>query len=164
MLYHVRLDGCEYAIELERRNPGWRVCVNGRELALDIAALEAGCWSFLSEDGAAAFRVRPGNAGEWILRAGSREWRAEIQDPRRRAAHADIHSTGRLRLVSPMFGRVLRVPVQPGAALTAGDELMTIEAMKMQNPIRSPRAGTLLSVAVEPGSVVAAGDLLAEIE
>ena len=63
-----------------------------------------------------------------------------------------------------MFGRVLRLLAKPGETVAAGAELMIIEAMKMQNPVRCPREGVLMALAVEAGSVVAAGDLLAEIE
>lgn len=174
MLYHVRIAGREFSVELQRRDGGWLARLPdhenardiAREIPLDIVRVEPGVWSFVSSGVALCFRAQPlafAQRGEWRIAAGGREWLAEIQDPRRPIHHAEPLAAGHLRLLSPMFGRVLRLLVQPGETVAAGAELMIIEAMKMQNPIRSPRAGTLLSLAVEAGSVIAAGDLLAEI-
>jgi acetyl/propionyl-CoA carboxylase alpha subunit len=57
-------------------------------------------------------------------------------------------------------GRVVAVAVVPGDIVTAGQQLLTVEAMKMQNELRSPRDGTVERVAVGAGATVEPGDLL----
>ena len=68
---------------------------------------------------------------------------------------------GPARLTAPMPGRVVRVLEAPGAEVAAGQGLVVIEAMKMENELVSPRAGRVLEVAVREGQAVEAGALLA---
>jgi biotin carboxyl carrier protein len=70
---------------------------------------------------------------------------------------------GPARLAAPMPGRVVRVLEAPGADVAAGQGLVVIEAMKMENELRSPRAGRVLEVAVREGQAVEAGALLAVV-
>ena len=65
---------------------------------------------------------------------------------------------------SPMPGTILNVLVKAGDTVTEGQNLMVLEAMKMENEILSPKAGKVAQVAVSKGSTVATGDLLAVIE
>jgi biotin carboxyl carrier protein len=63
-----------------------------------------------------------------------------------------------------MPGKVVRVMVEAGAEVAAGDGIVVVEAMKMQNEMKSPRAGKVLTVNVEVGTTVNGGDVLAVIE
>ena len=72
------------------------------------------------------------------------------------------HGPTDVRAIIP--GRVVTVGVVPGDVVTSGQQLLTVEAMKMQNELRSPRDGTVLRVAVEPGATVEPGDLLLVLE
>jgi len=74
-----------------------------------------------------------------------------------RGAHTQ-HGPTEVRAVIP--GRVLAVAVIPGDVVTAGQQLLTVEAMKMQNELRSPRDGTVERVSVSPGATVEPGDIL----
>jgi biotin carboxyl carrier protein len=74
------------------------------------------------------------------------------------AAAPRVH--GPARLTAPMPGRVVRVLRAPGTDVAAGDGLVVIEAMKMENELRSPRAGRVQEVAVREGQAVEAGALL----
>jgi len=79
-----------------------------------------------------------------------------------RSAPAPVRGThGPARLTAPMPGRVVRVLEAPGAEVAAGQGLVVIEAMKMENELVSPRAGRVLEVAVLEGQAVEAGALLA---
>jgi biotin carboxyl carrier protein len=71
---------------------------------------------------------------------------------------------GPTRLLAPMPGRVVRVLQAPGAAVAAGEGLVVIEAMKMENELRAPRAGRVQEVAVREGQAVEAGALLAVVD
>jgi biotin carboxyl carrier protein len=70
---------------------------------------------------------------------------------------------GPARLTAPMPGRVVRVLEAPGAEVAAGQGLVVIEAMKMENELTSPRAGRLQEMAVREGQAVEAGALLAVV-
>jgi 3-methylcrotonyl-CoA carboxylase alpha subunit len=67
-------------------------------------------------------------------------------------------------LEAPMPGKVIAVRVSPGQTVARGDELVVVEAMKMENALRAPRAGTVKSVAAKVGDMVAPGLALVELE
>jgi len=77
--------------------------------------------------------------------------------------HDDTYE-GRLQLRADMPGKVIRLLVRDGEAVASGQALLVLEAMKMQNEIRSPKAGVVREVAVEAGRTVNSGDLLIAIE
>jgi biotin carboxyl carrier protein len=83
-----------------------------------------------------------------------------LSESARGATAAAARPSGPARLTSPMPGRVVRVLRGPGSEVAAGDGLVVIEAMKMENELKSPRAGRVQDVAVREGQAVEAGALL----
>lgn len=73
-------------------------------------------------------------------------------------------SEGPAVVSAQMRGRVVEVRIAPGDAVAEGDILLIVEAMKMENEIRSPKAGTVKEVGVRAGDLVAEGDLLVLVE
>jgi biotin carboxyl carrier protein len=78
-------------------------------------------------------------------------------------ARAGTGRTGPLEIKAVIPGRVVSLSVSPGDAVTAGQQLLTIEAMKMQNELRATRDGTVSKVAVAAGANIEVGDLLVVI-
>jgi biotin carboxyl carrier protein len=95
-----------------------------------------------------------------------RSYDITISDPKRlRSGHGSgSHDHGSAEIVSPMPGKVVRVLVAAGAQVEAGDGIVVVEAMKMQNELKSPKAGLIVSINCEAGATVNAGDVLAVIE
>jgi biotin carboxyl carrier protein len=87
------------------------------------------------------------------------ERRAALRERARRGKEAAGHS-GPLEVHAIIPGRIVAVSVAPGDAVTAGQHLLVLEAMKMQNELRAPREGTIERVAVAVGVNVEVGDLL----
>ena len=67
-------------------------------------------------------------------------------------------------LEAPMPGKVIAVKAAPGQTVKKGDELLVVEAMKMENSVRAPRDGTVRSVAARVGDMVGPGAVLVELE
>jgi biotin carboxyl carrier protein len=88
----------------------------------------------------------------------------EADDPRqwKRSARA-ADSSGRASLTAAMPGKIVRVLVAVGDEVTAGQGILVIEAMKMQNELKSPRAGQVTAIEVKENDSVIAGALLATI-
>jgi biotin carboxyl carrier protein len=102
------------------------------------------------------------NSDGLLLRAKGREFQAQVIDPRswRGVRGGGIELEGRQQLVAPMPGKIVRVLVAVGQQVSGGEGLLVIEAMKMQNEIRSPKSGTVEKLARE-GQTVNAGEVLA---
>lgn len=76
------------------------------------------------------------------------------------APAAPAGSAGAVSVNAPMPGNILDVRVKPGDSVKAGDTLLILEAMKMENEISAPQDGTVAGVNVRKGDVVNSGDLL----
>ena len=67
-------------------------------------------------------------------------------------------------LLAPMPGTVVRVAVEQGEQVEAGQPVLVLEAMKMQHTVAAPHAGTVTEIEIQPGAQVAAGEVLAVVE
>ena len=90
------------------------------------------------------------------------ERRAVLRERARRGAGAQAHG-GPLEVHAIIPGRVVAVSVTSGETVEAGQQLLVVEAMKMQNELRAPREGTIDRVGVEVGQTIEVGDLLVVI-
>jgi len=89
----------------------------------------------------------------------------EIFDPRElRARSTTGASQGRQSIAAPMPGKVVRVLVSVGDTVEKAQGLIVVEAMKMQNEMKSPKAGTVVEIKTKDGATVAAGEILIVIE
>lgn len=86
-----------------------------------------------------------------------------VVNGRRHSSSVEADASGEQRLTAPMPGRVLRVMVEAGTTVVAGQPLVVIEAMKMENALTAARDGVVEEVAVTEGISVEAGRLLVRI-
>jgi biotin carboxyl carrier protein len=104
--------------------------------------------------------------GACEVQIGDEVFRVTLFDPKRlRAARgAGAEASGRAQVAASMPGKVVRVLVAEGAPVEAGDGLVVVEAMKMQNELKSPKSGTVIELRAEAGATVNAGDVLVVVE
>lgn len=99
------------------------------------------------------------------VRVNGREFSIEVFDPRElRGRRSGGIGEGRQNILAPMPGKVIRVLVSTGDVVEAGQGLVVVEAMKMQNEMKSPKAGTVAEVKTKADATVAAGEVLMVIE
>ena len=105
-------------------------------------------------------------SGLFAVTAGGQTYDIAVVDPKRlrTGENTAAHSTGSAQIISPMPGKVVRILVESGAPIEVGAGVLVVEAMKMQNEMKSPKAGIVTSINVEVGATVSAGDVLAVIE
>ncbi len=107
---------------------------------------------------------RPGRESEIVLHGRGGTVSTRVQGDRDLAAAREGGaSSGPLAIRAPMPGRVVAVLVTAGSVVVAGAPVVVVEAMKMENELRSPSAGTVLSIRVAPGQNVEAGEELIRI-
>jgi biotin carboxyl carrier protein len=99
------------------------------------------------------------------IQVNNRIFTVELFDPRElRARSTAGASHGRQNIVAPMPGKVVRVLVAVGDTVEAGQGLIVVEAMKMQNEMKSPKAGIVVEMKTNAGATVTAGEILIVIE
>jgi biotin carboxyl carrier protein len=150
--------------EVTRHGNRIRVEMAGKIIEGDAVEVATGTYSVLINGHSYEVRVEPAHNGLHV-HAGTHEFGVEIDDPRawRRRRGGALEAEGRQEIVAPMPGKVVRVLVQQGDDVEAGQGLFVVEAMKMQNEIRSPKKGKLERVLVTEGQVVNAGESLAVV-
>jgi len=164
MTLDVAVNGRDYRVELEQAETGsWAVRVNGEPVAVNATNTAAGILSMLI--GGVSYEIVANPAQQQIALGGIR-YSVEVRDPRSwraRRARAGAQG-GAKKIMAPMPGKVVRVIAQPGTEVELGAGVIVIEAMKMQNELKSPKKGKVAKVLTAEGAPVNAGDVLAVIE
>jgi len=152
------------AVEVARDGNHLRIELVGRAIEADAIEVATSTYSVLIDGRAFEVRIEP-FAGGLRVHAGTLSYNIQISDPRgwKRSRGAGLAAEGRQEVVAPMPGKVVRVLVKQGAAVEAGQGLLVVEAMKMQNEIRSPKSGKIEKLLVVENQTVNAGETLAVV-
>lgn len=150
------------------------------ELTPDGVALESGTVdaAVATVPGSALRHLRVGDRGfllsavrtdeGWLVGVAGRRVRVRVEDERRRAirelAGEEGPGAGGRELRAPMPGRIVRVLVEEGQEVDAGDGLVVMEAMKMENELSARAPGRVETVRVEPDQTVNQGDVLVVLD
>jgi biotin carboxyl carrier protein len=150
----LRIDGARVTAEID-----------DRVYELELREPEPGCYLLLRNTEVHECRINEAPGGFDVTLHG-RNYPVAIVDPKRLRSgqDADRHHHGLAEITAPMPGKVVRVQIETGASVEKGSGLVVVEAMKMQNEMKSPRAGVVVAINVKPGDTVNAGDVLAVVE
>jgi biotin carboxyl carrier protein len=165
MVYQVSIDGKNYRLELERTEGLWHCCLDGKDMQIDPVLARPDVLSVLI-DGKAYEIKREHTATDMHLWVGPVRYAAELHDQRSlrsRRQNAD-QEKGPRKLAAPMPGKVVRLLVKEGNEVEAGQGLVVVEAMKMQNEVKSPKRGVVQKMIAIEGATVNAGDVLIIVE
>jgi pyruvate carboxylase subunit B len=166
MKYVVRVGDVDVDVVLD----GGRVVAEGVSAEAQVTELE-GTPVRMVRIGNEVHRVvarRGPTRGRYTLWLDGFRYEVEALDERARAIRelsgAAAGPTGPAPLIAPMPGMIVRVAVQVGDVVQAGQGLVVMEAMKMENELRATAAGTVKAVLAQPGTAVEKGALLLELE
>jgi len=164
MTYDVTIEGKNYRLELNHPEGGWECRLDGRAIEIDAILARRDVLSIIIAGKAYEIK-RERTVTDMHLWVGSVRYAAQVRDPRslRSRASAD-DGKGPRKLIAPMPGKVVRVLVKENAEVDAGQGLLVLEAMKMQNEIKSPKKGVVRKMVATEGASVSAGDVLAVVE
>ena len=166
MKFEVHLNGAyrarKHTVELEPGPAGYRIVLDGQPLDANAALVAPSTVSVLIGGQSYEVHVTPTHDEQIKLQSGPHEFTAELRDPRawQGRRHGALEAEGRQQIAAPMPGKVIRVLVNAGDEVEAGQGLLVVEAMKMQNEIRSPKKGKVERLQVKEGQAVNAGEVL----
>jgi biotin carboxyl carrier protein len=152
-------------VEFTREEERWFVTLDGQRVDADPVEVATNTISILLRGRAYEMRVLPAADGLLQVQTPTHELLVELLDPRAwRGRHLPAQAEGRQQIVAPMPGKVLRLLVKEGDLVEAGQGLLVVEAMKMQNEIRSPKSGKVVRLHAKEGQPVNAGEILAWVD
>jgi len=168
MKIRASISGEEVEVEIQRRGARVIASVAGRIYELELKHASDRDYLILNEgrvfncrvDG----RLESGSTVDVVV--GAAHHAVTLVDPKRlrSALGAGEHGDGAAKIAAPMPGKVVRVLVEIGQKVEAGEGIVVVEAMKMQNEMKAPKSGILVTLNAEVGATVNGGDLLAVIE
>ncbi len=158
----ITLDGLAYEVELDAVGSDTsRVTVNGEELTVTVPQTDATVidleWLIVN---GWPYEIAFDANLQW-LKAYDGLHTVEVQDLNQRVARP---RSGDGRVKAPIPGLISRILVEPGATVSAGQPLVILEAMKMENEIRAPFEGVVQTVSVTVGQTVLRNTVLAEVK
>lgn len=164
MRYRAEINGHHLEFELRLQGEGATAVVDGSVVPISVTRIGSSTeYAVLFGDRSFAFEVHRNAAGTWVTHRG-RVYHCRAQSARREALAGlgSMHERHReaWELRAPMPGLVLEVRVREGDAVEAGQGVLVVEAMKMENELRAPCAGTVKEVKVREKQSVEQNQLL----
>ena len=141
--------------------------VNGQPIGSELTAmmLEGAVLSLLIDG--KSYEIRRDQQGQQVeIHVGDEKFLVEVRDPRSLRARRGLGaaSDGPKKITAPMPGKVIRILAPEGTQVEAGQGVLVIEAMKMQNELKSPKTGVVKKIMAVEGATVNPGDALAIVE
>ena len=167
MAFVAKLGEQTYTVEIEETGKGlYRVSVDGNEFFVDGKKTGRTNYSLIVDN--RSFEIEVDNAeDEYRVLVDGRNYHVNLVDERRvrvGGTQSDLQLQGRQRVSVPMPGKVIEVLVSEGDNVEKGQGLVIVEAMKMENEVRSPITGEVKEIKVRAGDAVEGGAILIVIE
>jgi biotin carboxyl carrier protein len=164
MIYEITIDEMNYRVELNRVDGRWDCRLDGKPVEIDAVLTRRDVLSILIHGKAYEIK-RERSATDLHLWVGSARYGVQLRDPRSLRSRAGVDDgKGPRKLVAPMPGKIVRVLAPENSEVEAGQGVLVVEAMKMQNEIKSPKKGVVRKMVAAEGANVNAGDVLAVVE
>lgn len=164
MKYETEINGQTVRLELEEKDGGLSVVIDQRRYDLEVVRPEAGVYQFFIGDKVYEAYVSSSESGTLKINLRGKLFAAKLIDRKHRRAGAEHSDESQKLLVAPMPGKVVQVLRKADDKVMAGQGVVVVEAMKMQNEVKSPKTGRIVEVRVVEGDTVAANQILAIIE
>jgi|SRR5271157_840200 len=167
MRYLATLEGAEHELEVEEIDAGsYLIRLGGQNFEVDLRKVGAASFSAIVNGRSFDFEVRQ-EGDQMLVASRDGSTRLSLIDRAQRLASrgsAAREMSGRVELKAMMPGRVVSVLAAAGDQVEAGQGVIVVEAMKMENELKAPKAGKVVEVKVAAGQTVEKGDLLLVIE
>lgn len=164
MKYEAHVDGVRKLVQLELTDGVVQASIDDRPYRIRLVQPEQGV--YLLFIGSQVYEARASSLeGNLIsVTLGGRTFSCRFDDRKHRRPAVDVAPHGQQYLTAPMPGKVVRVLLSSGEMVAAGQGVVVVEAMKMQNEVKSPKSGQLVEIRVKEGDTVTANQILATVE
>ncbi len=165
MTYDVTIDGKSYRVDLSLDQGRWSCRLDGERVEVDAVLARPDVLSILV-NGAAYEVKRERTLADLHLWVKNSRFQVAVSDPRSLRARKSERALGEgsQKLTASMPGKVVRLLVSLNAEVEAGQGILVVEAMKMQNELKSPRKGVVKQILAAEGATIRAGEVLAIVE
>ena len=166
MRYTTIVDGEERAVEITPRENGYHVVIGEKVLDVDAVQLQQSAVSLLVGGRSYRCDIEQAKDGRMNVLVNETVYPLEILDERKmrlRRAAGKFNLEGPQRIDAPMPGKVTRVLVKVGDEVQEGQGLVVVEAMKMENELKTPKAGKVTELHAVEGAAVESGAKLAVV-
>ncbi len=168
MKLQAELNNEKHEVEIKRDGEKVFARVDGREYNLEASEVEPNVYLLKNDNKIYEVFVSPNTDknAPYQVKIKNQEFEINLFDPKklRGSKSADGQADGIAEIKTAMPGKLVRVLVRAGAEIKQGEGVLVVEAMKMQNEMKSPKDGTIREIRFEEGATVNAGDVLAIIE
>ncbi|MGH9947417.1 MAG: biotin/lipoyl-containing protein [Pyrinomonadaceae bacterium] len=168
MKLQAEIGGDQHQIELRRNGDAVTAIIDEAEFDVEVSEPEPNVFLIKKDGKVYETYVAPakGLGQPRSVTVNGREFEIKLIDPKRlrSSAGSDESTDGTAEIKTAMPGKVVRILVEVGAAVNKGDGVLVVEAMKMQNELKSPKDGTVKEIRFAEGDTVTAGEVLATIE
>jgi biotin carboxyl carrier protein len=154
-----------HTVDVTQENGRYRVTLGDQVWEVDARLTAHGIYSLLI-DGVSHVADVDDHAGECVVEVAGETYVIQVEEQTRyiiRTRGGAAGGVGGQTVKAPLPGKITHVAVQAGDAVTGGQSLVVIEAMKMENELKATAAGTVREVRVVAGQAVNAGDVLVVI-
>src|SRR5690242_11573995 len=167
MAFIAKLGDQSYTVEIEENGKSvYRVSVDGNEFLVDGKKTGRTNYSLIVDS--RSFEIEVDNTDdEYRVLVDGRNYRIHLVDERRMrvgGTQSGVELQGRQMVSVPMPGKIIAVLVAEGDSVEKGQGLVIVEAMKMENEVRSPVTGVVREIKVKPGDTVEAAAVLLVVE
>lgn len=156
------LNQNKHNVELNHNGEKVFAKIDEREYELEASEVEPNVWLLKHNNQIHQIYVAPNG----IVNVGNNQFEVNLIDPKRLrgSSGSDESADGIAEIKTAMPGKIVRILVEEGAEVEQGDGVIVVEAMKMQNEMKSPKDGVIKEIRFAEGATVNAGDILVIIE
>jgi biotin carboxyl carrier protein len=159
VLFDATTAGQTQRVEVREAQGRYRVTVGDKALDLDLVKIGESDISVLVDGVSHDLTLEKTPLGFAVLLRGDR-FDVELKEGVKGAVLGKVAHSGPVKLMAPMPGKIVKALVAPGDSVEAGQGVLVMEAMKMENELKATRAGTVLEIRVKEGQAVEMGALL----
>ena len=165
MIFDILVGNKEYSVEIERKEKSFLIKIDGEEFDVDATLFKKELYSLIVSNKSYLSNIKS-EENKYIVDISGESFEIEVFDEatRRMAQKKKEPESGKQVIKAPMPGKIVKILVKEGEEVEPGAGMIVVEAMKMENELKSSSKGVVKEIAVEEGVVVNAGDTLIVVE